>query len=276
MSCKSAASRQDPAPVSVVIPCYRCTGTIARALASVHRQTWRPREVILIEDGSGDDTLEHLGALQSAYPDGWVQVLVLPKNAGPGAARNMGWDGASQPYVAFLDADDAWHPEKISLQLGWMLAHPEVALTGHAVQVVDETQQQSCEQAPANAEFQRVSPLVQLLSSRFHPPATVIRRELPYRFVTDKRQSEDYLLFSQICLDGHACYRSTTPLAFLFKEHYGASGLTGNLWLAEKGELDFYIRLAQARRIPWVSLFFFIPFSLAKHVRRMFKVSFRR
>lgn len=269
-------SLQGPAPVSVVIPCYRCVDTIGRALVSVDQQTWRPAEVVLIEDGSGDGTLKLLHELKTVYPAGWIQVVALSENAGPGVARNLGWDKASQPYVAFLDADDAWHPEKIRLQLGWMLEHPEVALTGHAVQVVDPGRQQVCALSPPSADFQRVSPLVQLLSSRFHPPATVVKRDLPYRFVADKRQSEDYLLFTEICLDGHACYRSPTPLAFLFKEHYGDSGLTRNLWLAEKGELDFYVRLAHGRRIPWTSLLFFFPFSLAKHVRRLLKVALRR
>ncbi len=275
-SLASNVEQQGPAPVSVVIPCYRCLDTIGRALASVDRQIWRPAEVLLIDDGSADGTLELLHELKTAYPAFWIQVLALPENSGPSVARNLGWDTASQPYVAFLDADDAWHPEKIRLQLGWMLEHPEVALTGHAVQVVDPLLQQGCSSVSLNVEFQRVSSLVQLLSSQFHPPATVLKRELPYRFVADKRQSEDYLLFTEICLDGYACYRSTIPLTFLFKEHYGVSGLTGNLWLAEKGELDFYVRLARARRIPRASLLFFFPFSFAKHIRRLLRVSLRR
>ncbi len=275
-SLASNVEQQGPAPVSVVIPCYRCLDTIGRALASVDRQIWRPAEVLLIDDGSADGTLELLHELKTAYPAFWIQVLALPENSGPSVARNLGWDTASQPYVAFLDADDAWHPEKIRLQLGWMLEHPEVALTGHAVQVVDPLLQQGCSSVSLNVEFQRVSSLVQLLSSQFHPPATVLKRELPYRFVADKRPSEDYLLFTEICLDGYACYRSTIPLTFLFKEHYGVSGLTGNLWLAEKGELDFYVRLARARRIPRASLLFFFPFSFAKHIRRLLRVSLRR
>lgn len=277
MSSESAeALAKSPAPVSVVIPCYRCVDTIGRALASVAKQTWLPAEVLLIEDASGDDTLQYLYELQAAYPEGWVRITALHRNVGPGVARNTGWDMAIQPYVAFLDADDAWHAEKIRLQLGWMLAHPQAALTGHAVQVLDTEQQSACPPLPQTIEFQQVLPLQQLLSSRFHPPATIVRKELPYRFVEGKRQSEDYLLFTEICLDGLACYRSSTPLAFLFKEHYGVSGLTGSLWLGEKGELDFYFRLARAGRIPRLSLFFFVPFSLAKYLRRLCRVALRK
>jgi glycosyltransferase involved in cell wall biosynthesis len=272
----SVIAPQGPAPVSVVIPCYRCIDTIGRALTSVYQQTWRPAEVLLVEDDSGDGTLKRLQELQAEYPAGWIHVVALQSNGGPGVARNMGWDKASQPYLAFLDADDAWHPEKVRLQLGWMLAHPGTALTAHAVQVASGEPGQEYTQAPANMDFRRVPSLVQLLSSRFHPQATILQRELPYRFVADKRQSEDYLLFTEICLDGHECCRSPVPLTFLFKAHYGVSGLTGNLWLIGKGELDFYVRLARAGRIPRASLLFFIPFSLAKHMRRMCKVLLRR
>lgn len=264
------------APVSVVIPCFCCAETIDRALASVHRQTWRPAEVILVDDSSDDDTVKLLYQLEASYPSGWVQVIRLSENSGPGVARNFGWDKANQNYVAFLDADDAWHCEKIRLQLGWMLEHQDIVLTGHALKVLNQAQQDERAQAEVSARFKRVMPSLQLLSSRFHPPAVILKRNLPYRFVADKRQSEDYLLFTEICLDGHPCYWSPVPLAFLFKEHYGVSGLTKNLWLAEKGELDFYMRLARARRISRISLFFFLPFSLAKHLRRLFKDLIRR
>jgi len=268
-------SMQDSAPVSVVIPCYRCADTIDRALASVRQQTWRPAEVIMVEDGSGDGTLKRLQELQADYSEDWLKVLALPRNVGPGAARNAGWDKARQPYIAFLDSDDAWHPEKIRLQLGWMLAHPEIALTGHALEVVHGEQYKN-EKEFSPLEFKRISSLAQLLIGQFHPPAMVLRKDLQYRFAENKRQSEDRLLAAEISLDGHACYRSATPLAFIFKEHYGTSGLSGNLWLGEKGELDFYVRLARSGRISRFSLLLFFPFSLAKFVRRLLKVAFRR
>src|SRR5262245_4665161 len=118
-------------PVSAVIPCYRCRGTIHRALDSVAAQTALPREVILVDDCSADGTAEAIGRIASEYPDGWVRVLTLPVNGGPGRARNAGWDAAAQPYVAFLDADDSWHRSKLEIQYGWMRANPHVVLTGH-------------------------------------------------------------------------------------------------------------------------------------------------
>src|SRR5690606_29412442 len=62
----------------------------------------------------------------------WIRVVPLELNGGAAAARNAGWNSATGKYVAFLDADDTWHPQKIEVQYKWMEAHPEVGLTGHA------------------------------------------------------------------------------------------------------------------------------------------------
>jgi teichuronic acid biosynthesis glycosyltransferase TuaG len=270
------ASLQDPAPVSVVIPCYRCADTIRRALASVYQQTWRPSEVILVEDGSGDDTLKYLHELQAVYPNGWLQVLTLPQNSGPSTARNMGWDKARQPYIAFLDADDAWHPEKIRLQLEWMLANPDVALTGHGFDIAPGAQAVISPSIASPLVCERVSASRLLISNCFATPTVILHRNLPHRFAADKRHIEDQLLFTEICLDGYPCYRSKAALAFLFKAQYGEAGLSADLWRMEKGELDFYVRLACAGKISRMSLLFFIPFSFVKYIRRLLKVAFRR
>ena len=88
------------APVSVIIPCYRCADTIARAVASVARQSLRPETVILIDDLSDDGTLDELYRLQQEYPAGWIVVLAKAGNDGPGAARNIGWESEHQSVAA--------------------------------------------------------------------------------------------------------------------------------------------------------------------------------
>jgi glycosyltransferase involved in cell wall biosynthesis len=103
----------DLASVSVIIPCYNCAGTIHRALASVASQSLRPAEVILVDDHSTDDTLQSLYRLQDRYGREWIRIIEQPVNGGPGTARNMGWNAATQTYIAFLDSDDTWHPKKI-------------------------------------------------------------------------------------------------------------------------------------------------------------------
>ena len=105
--------------VSVIIPCYQCTSTIQRAVDSVAQQSLLPREVILVDDASDDETLEMLYSIQKSYGSNWVKVLSLKTNGGPSLARNAAWELVDSSYVAFLDADDSWHPQKIEIQFSW-------------------------------------------------------------------------------------------------------------------------------------------------------------
>lgn len=107
--------------VSVVIPTYNSSGTIAEAIASVRAQTVAPFEIVVVDDCSRDDTLTKLDAL--AAPD--LRVIRTPSNRGGSAARNRGIEVARADYVAFLDSDDLWAPRKLELQLA-QLARTEV------------------------------------------------------------------------------------------------------------------------------------------------------
>lgn len=98
--------------ISVIIPAYRATATIGRALASVAAQTAKPREVIVVDDGSGDGTLAAAEAMGERM-NGISLIVVGQDNRGAGAARNRALAEATSTYVAFLDADDEWLPEKI-------------------------------------------------------------------------------------------------------------------------------------------------------------------
>jgi len=103
--------------VSVVIPTYNCAARLMRALASIAAQTY-PREhieVIVIDDGSSDDTAEHVAAFAGSAP--FEVHYERQANAGPAAARNRGLKLVRGEAIAFLDADDAWEPEKLTRQL---------------------------------------------------------------------------------------------------------------------------------------------------------------
>ncbi len=99
--------------VSVVIPAYRAEATIGRALASVAAQTLKPRRAIVVVDGSPDGTAAAARKPGQAMEGIELTVLEQP-NRGAGAARNRGIGLAETEYVAFLDADDEWLPEKLA------------------------------------------------------------------------------------------------------------------------------------------------------------------
>jgi len=97
---------------SVVIPCYNAEPWIRDTLDSVFAQTLPAHEVITIDDGSRDRTLETLEAIASSSP---VPLRILhAANLGPAGARNVGIDAATGDWVAFLDADDWWKPEHLA------------------------------------------------------------------------------------------------------------------------------------------------------------------
>ncbi len=108
------------ARVSVIIPAYRAASTIRRAVDSVLAQTTAAYEIIVVDDGSPDD----LADIVERYPSP-VKLLRIA-NAKTAQARNVGIENAEGDFVAFLDADDHWHPQKLEKQLAVFARHPEV------------------------------------------------------------------------------------------------------------------------------------------------------
>jgi len=82
--------------VSVVIPCFRCVRTLERAVASVAGQTVLPLEVILVDDGSGDETRSLMVQLQGRYKPDWIRLVLQDTNAGAASARNAGCHPSSE------------------------------------------------------------------------------------------------------------------------------------------------------------------------------------
>lgn len=255
------------APVSVVIPCYRCAGTIERAVASVAAQSQRPAELILVDDASGDRTGAVLEEIRRRHGPDWIRILTLSRNQGPASARNAGWDAASSKYVAFLDADDAWHPRKVEIQCAWMEAHPEFAVTGHASrQLAAEAEPRP---DPAGGGAQAVSTPALFVSNQFITPSVMLRRQIARRFEAGKRYMEDYLLWLELALSGQKIARLPQVLAYTFKAPFGESGLSAQAWKMEKGELATFVALWRGGRVGLFLWLMLSGFSLLKFVRRL-------
>ena len=112
---------QLPPLVSIVIPAYNAAGTIEETLHSACAQTWRDLQIIVVDDGSNDETAEIVRRL--ADRDCRIRLVQTP-NRGVAAARNEGIRASRAEYIAMLDADDLWHPTKIERQMQVMLAGP--------------------------------------------------------------------------------------------------------------------------------------------------------
>lgn len=118
-----------PPVVSVIIPAYNAAWCVARAVDSVLTQTFRDLELIVVNDGSTDGTATVL----AAYGDSLR--LVSKVNGGLSSARNAGIHAAQGRYVAFLDADDSWLPNKLERQLALMEAQPELVFCSTSAQL---------------------------------------------------------------------------------------------------------------------------------------------
>jgi glycosyltransferase involved in cell wall biosynthesis len=112
-----------PGPkVSVVMPAYNAAAYIEEAIQSVLRQTFRDFEIVVIDDGSTDGTAEVVAAT------GAPVRLLRQANGGAASARNRGIEAARGEFVAFLDADDLWHPRMLRAQLEAFARQPEAGL----------------------------------------------------------------------------------------------------------------------------------------------------
>lgn len=122
--------------ISVIIPIYNGEMTIRETIQSVLNQSFTDFEIIAIDDGSTDRTVEVVRSIK----DPRVKVFSYP-NAGQAASRNRGMDRASGEYFAFIDADDLWTPEKLETQLKALEENPEAGVAYSWVDYINESNQ---------------------------------------------------------------------------------------------------------------------------------------
>lgn len=112
-----------PSLIAVIIPTYNRAPLIERAVRSVLGQTFRDFELAVVDDGSTDGTA---GLPLFKNSDPRLRYIGLSQNRGVSAARNAGVKATSAPWLAFLDSDDEWLPEKLEKQVHWTLSHPDM------------------------------------------------------------------------------------------------------------------------------------------------------
>ena len=113
----------DGPSISVVIPAYNSADSIGTAIESAQKQTYAPLEILVVDDGSADDTVDVVRALTEQ--DTTVR-LIRQENAGPAAARNRAIRESRGDWIAFLDADDRWLPERLRRQIELVQRHPSL------------------------------------------------------------------------------------------------------------------------------------------------------
>ena len=121
MSVKNSL-KGDIIDISVIIPTYNRYEFLKRALSSVYAQIHLPKEIIVIDDGSTDNTSQ----IVQDFPD---IKYIYQKNAGVSSARNLGIKHSSNEWIAFLDSDDEWHIDKLALQVQYHENNPNIQIS---------------------------------------------------------------------------------------------------------------------------------------------------
>ena len=120
--------------ISIIIPTYNRSGLLTQAVRSVQAQTFRDWELIIVDDGSTDDTRAVAGKM--ARDDARIHYVYEP-NAGQAAARNKGVESARGEYLAFLDSDDVYLPENLEKKLAFLESHPDALMVNGPSWIVE-------------------------------------------------------------------------------------------------------------------------------------------
>jgi glycosyltransferase involved in cell wall biosynthesis len=121
--------------VSVIMPAYNAAAFVAESIESVLHQSYPAFELIVVDDGSSDDTAAIVERYTQA--DARVQLIRCRNSGKPSIARNIGIERATGDYLSFLDSDDVWLPERLSRTVAAMRAHPEWIAAFHDIDIVD-------------------------------------------------------------------------------------------------------------------------------------------
>jgi len=249
---------------SVVIPMFNASGHIVKALESCTQQTLLPKEIIIVDDCSSDDSYAVVEIWKESYRGEVIVILKrLEVNSGPSKARNVGWDLASGEYVAFLDADDTFMLNKLEFLQEILAKNKEIVLLGHGYATVDADVNKTL-------ELKQISTLDLLKKNLTATPAIVIKREIEEHFDESMRYTEDHDLWLRVTQKYNQTVYADKVLTMIDRPVRSKGGQSANLWEMRKGELRMYKKYCKTNGI--ILLYpIFVLFSLTKHSMKWLK-----
>jgi len=231
------------APVSVVMPHYNALDTIGRSIESVIQQTVAVHELIIVDDASAKPA--ELAQLVRHYSSRLtINLISLTKNRGASNARNIGVAHACSPYIAFLDSDDVWHPQKIARQYEYMKTHA-VSLTAHGY-IFDLTLRPFSDVSAL--EIKSVSARSFIWGNPIFTPTVMVRKDSFILFDPRFRRVDDYKCWYENLRNGNHVLLSP-DLAGGYKPAIGASGLTASTRVMHQSYLEVLRSLRAERKM---------------------------
>jgi teichuronic acid biosynthesis glycosyltransferase TuaG len=251
-------------PVSIITPVYNAARWLPATHESVRAQTLSDWEHIFVDDGSTDESASIIRSAAAADPR--IRLLNTPCQGGPAAARNLALENARGRYVAFLDADDLWLPEKLECCLDWMRAHDSSF-------VYHDYRHMSADGLRLGAVITGAEELNlrTLHTRRGHGCLSMVfdrERVGDLRFPTGSRaKHEDFLAWLRIIEQGHTGHRVPRDLGRyrLYDASRNANKLHAvyDTWLVYRNES----KLPLPRAISWWTLYVWNTFRMYRDAR---------
>ncbi len=209
--------------ISVIIPAYNADKLITKTLDSILAQTYRPIEIIVIDDGSTDETVKIVKNYQTSFTCKFSEtsktnetnlIYIYQQNSGPSKARNTGINAAKGEYIAFLDADDYWTQDKLEKQIELFKKEPNLdviftdtkitRIENHEIEEFFVFKKKGLDKDFFGHEFMVLRPFEKLVGTNFMHTSSVITKKACFRqdfFFNEKRHyAEDWELWLKMSL----------------------------------------------------------------------------
>ncbi len=188
----------EPPLISIVMPAYNAARYISESLQSIQEQTYSNYEILVVDDGSSDNTVEVL--------DPWMDTIryIYQENQGPSAARNEGIRQAQGDYIAFLDSDDLYYSTHLAGQIEHLIRYPQLAFVVSGWESIDSRGRALAKVEPW-AGLPQLDTRTLLIYKPVLPSAMMFRHEWLNRvggFDHRLRQAEDLDLVMRLCIEG--------------------------------------------------------------------------
>ena len=260
--------------VSIIIPVYNSERTILRTLKSVNEQIYRDYEIIIVDDGSTDNSVALINSFITSNHELEIK-LIIKENGGVSTARNVALRNARGSWIALLDSDDEWLPHKLSKQI-------EIISSDLSIDFLGTNRNGESRNRFIFKKFNyltHISSHLLLYKNFFVTPTVIFKRSILEKsglYDENQTHGEDGNFWIKIC-HNHNCVLLNESLVITGagKPHFGHSGLSSNLKKTASGELKNIKEAHELGIIPKLEYFFLVVFSTLKYIRRIILFNFR-
>ena len=253
---------------SIVIPCFNCSKTIYATLQSCLEQSFRGFEILLIDDCSQEDIKQIFTLFEQQFLNLGIsfRYFKFQKNCGVSQARNFGWSNSLGEYVCFLDSDDVWHKEKLTV-IDFFTKDLEPVCLFHTYTDDSRYFRTLLEINSTSFILSRKGIFNLILKNISQTSCAVIKRDIEFRFDQTMSHCEDYDLWLRLSLIYPIYFLSHQPLTLLGRPQLSPGGLSSARMKMRKGEITAYFNLCKERNIYYLIYPFLICFSILKHLK---------